>query len=189
MGKYVEYIFCRATRKCCAYLIIANVLAVSMVPVVSAEEAHEQAHEEAHKEGAHEFHRHHMALIFGNTQNEGDENGLSAGIDYEYRINSWLGVGGLAEYAGGDFEHLLLIAPLFFHPHKGWLFNFSIGTEIHKEHGDHEGAERTRDWIVRTGVAYQFPLGERYTIGPEFNVDFSDEETLFVYGLAIGVGF
>ncbi len=52
-----------------------------------------------------------------------------------------------------------------------------------------ENVNRTRDWVVRTGVAYQFPFGERYTIAPEFSVDFSEHETLFVYGIAIGIGF
>jgi len=163
------------------FLIVASFLFFAWSPVVVAEEAHE--------EGSHEFHRHHIALIAGNTQNEDSKNGLSVGVDYEYRINKWLGIGGLVEYTGGDFEHLLLIAPLYIHPYKGWLFNVSPGTEIHKEHGDHEEDKKTRDWIVRTGVAYQFPFGKRYTIGPEFNVDFSEHETLFVYGIAIGLGF
>jgi hypothetical protein len=181
MGKRVGCIFCKATSKCCLYLIIANIFAVAFVPSVFAGEVH--------KEGSHEFHRHHMALILGNTQNEDGESGLTVGMDYEYRINSWLGIGGLAEYAGGDFEHVLLLAPLYIHPYKGWLFNVSLGAEIHNEHGDHEEDKRTRDWIVRTGVAYQFPFGERYTVAPVFNVDFSDHETLFMYGAAVGVGF
>lgn len=181
MGKRIGSIFCKTPRKYCLYVIITSVFIVAFVPVVFAGEAH--------KEGSHEFHRHHMAIILGNTQNEDGDNGLSVSVDYEYRINNWLGIGGLAEYAGGDFEHLLLIVPLYIHPYKGWLLNVSFGTEIHKEHEDHEEDKRTRDWIVRTGVAYQFPFGERYSIAPEFNVDFSEHETLYVYGIAVGVGF
>jgi hypothetical protein len=161
--------------------MIATLISSAFVPIAFAGEAH--------KEGPHEFHRHHMALLLGNTQSEDGENGLSVGVDYEYRINRWLGIGGLVEYSAGDFEHLLLIAPLFIHPYKGWLLNVSLGAEVHKEHGDHEGEKRTRDWIVRTGVAYQFHVGERYSIAPEFNVDFSEHETLLNYGIAFGVGF
>ena len=162
-------------------LIIACLLTVAFAQSVVAEEAHEGA--------AHEFHRHHMALILGNTQNDGSEHGLSVGVDYVYRINSWLGIGGLVEYAGGDFKHCLLMAPLVITPYKGWVFNVAPGTELHKEHGDHEENKRERDWVVRTGVAYQFHFGERYTIAPEFNVDFSEHETLFIYGIAFGIGF
>jgi hypothetical protein len=163
------------------FLIITLLITLAISPVAGAEEAHE--------EGSHEFHRHHMALILGNTQNDGSESGLSVGLDYEYRFNKWMGTGGLAEYAGGDFKHLLLFVPLYIHPYKDWLFVVAGGTEIHKEHEGHDEDKRTRDWVVRTGVAYHFPFGEKYTIAPEFNVDFSENETLFVYGIAIGVGF
>jgi hypothetical protein len=157
---------------------------------VEGTHAEEGSHEgKSHEEGAHESHRHHMALILGNTQSEETSNGPSIGVDYEYRLNKWLGIGGLVEWAGGDFDHLLLMVPLYIHPYKGWLFNASLGTEIHKEHGNHDEEEKTRDWIVRTGVAYQFPIGARYTIAPALNVDFSAHETTIAYGLAFGVGF
>ena len=181
MKSRVKYIIGQTVRKCHLYLIITILLTVAFSSVAVADEAHEEA--------AHEFHRHHMALILGNTQNDGSENGLSVGLDYEYRFNKWLGLGGLAEYAGGDFKHLLLFVPLYIHPYKNWLFVVAGGTEVHKEHEGHGEDKRTRDWVVRTGVAYQFPFGERYTIGPEFSVDFSEHETLFVYGIAIGLGF
>jgi hypothetical protein len=151
-----------------------------------ADEAHQKS---AHKEGLHEFHRHHVALLLGNTQSEDSSNGPSIGVDYEYRFNKWLGIGGLAEYAGGDFDHLLLIVPLYIHPYKGWLFNVAMGMEVHKDHEDHEEDKKKRDWIVRTGVAYQFPIGTRYTIAPEFNLDFSEHETTIAYGFAFGIGF
>ena len=181
MKSLSRYIIGQAIRKCHLYLIITFLLNVAFSSVAVADEAHEEA--------AHEFHRHHMALILGNTQNDGSENGLSVGLDYEYRFNNWLGLGGLAEYAGGDFKHLLLFVPLYIHPYKNWLFVVAGGTEVHKEHEGHGEDKRTRDWVVRTGVAYQFPFGERYTIAPEFSVDFSEHETLFVYGIAIGIGF
>jgi hypothetical protein len=163
------------------YTIIAILSAMLFAPLVVAEEMHNKSE--------HEFHRHHAALIVGNTQNDGNENGLSIGIDYEYRINQWVGLGGLVEYAGGDFEHLLLAVPIFIHPHSNWLLKLAGGAEIHNAHGDHEEDKREREWIIRTGIAYQFPLADNWTIAPEFNVDFSEHETLFVYGISIGFGF
>ena len=160
-------------------LLPAIVLLIMMAPgTAPAEEAHEGA--------AHSFHRHHAALFIGNTQNDGSEHGLSVGMEYEYRINQWLGLGGLVEYAAGDFEHLLIAVPLFIHPYEDWLFMVAAGTEIHKE--DEEN-KRKRDWLIRTGVGYQFQFGEKYSITPAFYVDFSEHETLFIYGLYIGLGF
>jgi hypothetical protein len=181
MERAINHLIKKTVHKCLLFVLIAMMMGFANIKMAQANEAPH--------EGSHEIHRHHMALIVGNTQSEESSNGPSIGVDYEYRLNQWFGLGGLVEYAGGDFEHLLLVVPLFIHPYKGWLFNVALGTEVHKEHGDHEEDKRTRDWIVRTGVAYQFPFGSRYTIAPEFNVDVSEHETTISYGLAFGLGF
>jgi len=188
MQSHVKYSPERTLKRSLLFVLIAIVIIVtlSLSPMAMADAAHEKS---AHEGGAHEFHRHHMALLLGNTQSEETSNGPSIGVDYEYRFNKYLGIGGLVEWAGGDFDHLLLIVPLYIHPYKGWLFNVSLGSEIQKEHEEHEEDKKTRDWIFRTGVAYQFPVGERYTIGPEFNVDISEHETTIAYGIAFGIGF
>ena len=143
-------------RICCPYTIIAAILIMIGVPLVGAEEAHEKEE--------HAFHRHHVALTVGNTQNDGSENGLSVGVDYAYRFNSWMSLGGLAEYAGGDFKHLLLLAGAALHPYKNWVLVVAGGTEVHKDHDDHEADKLERDWIIRTGLAYQFPISDQWTI-------------------------
>lgn len=163
------------------YLTIFIFFISAFVPLAIAEEPHD--------EHAHEFHRHHSALIISNTQNEEGDNGFTVGVDYEYRFNQWAGIGGLVEYAGGDFEHLVLAVPLYIHPYKNWLLVVAGGAEVHKEHDEHEENKQKREWIVRTGIAYQFPFADKWTIAPVFNVDFSEHETLFVYGIAIGFGF
>ena len=70
------------------------------------------------------------------------------------------------------------------------LFNFTLTpfnpTEVHKADEHHD---REREWVVRTGVGYQFHVGDGYSISPEFNVDFSEHETLYVIGLAFGFGW
>ena len=165
---------------CRACTILAVLLAMICVPLAVAEEAHE-------KEG-HRFHRHHVALTVGNTQTDGSENGLTVGVDYGYRFNRWLGLGGIAEYTGGDFKHLLFLAGASLHPYKNWVLVAAGGTEVHKDHDDHEENNLERDWVIRTGVNYQFPVSDRWTIAPEVNIDFSEQETLFVYGIAVGFG-
>lgn len=181
MGAHTGFIAGQSVYNYFQYLTIAILLTITIAPLADAEESREKK--------THEFHRNHAALIVGNTQNDGSENGLSVGIDYAYRLNRWLGLGGVAEYAGGDFKHLLLLAGASIHPYKNWVLGVLGGTEVYKEQDEHEEDKRRRDWVIRIGIAYQFPFAENWTIAPEFNIDFSEHETLFVYGIAIGFGF
>jgi len=164
----------------CTTAVVMLFLVVSIASAVLAEESHES--------GDHAFHRHHAALIVGAIFDEHGENGTSAGIgvDYEYRFNQWLGLGGFAEYAGGDFDHVLLGVPLFIHPYENWRLAVAAATEIYK---DEEHDERKREWVVRTGVGYAFHIDDEYSISPEFYVDFSEHETLYVIGLSFGFGW
>jgi hypothetical protein len=104
-------------------MAIALMIFLAMAPAIRAEEEHK---------GADAFHRHHTALIIGGTFDEHGGSGPSLGADYEYRFNRRWGLGGLLEYAGGDFEHVLLGIPIFFHPNEHWLLALVPATEIHK---------------------------------------------------------
>jgi hypothetical protein len=75
-----------------------------------------------------EFHRHHMGLLLGNTQ-EGHENGFTIGADYEYRLTKLVGLGGVAEYIGGDFDSFVLSGLFFIHPYRGLRFVLGPGFE------------------------------------------------------------
>lgn len=172
----------QALIKTCLLTTLASLFFTAWGTAVRAEEEHAGA--------AHSFHRHHTALFLGNTQDDkGDEHGLSVGVDYVYRLNQWMGLGGKAEYAGGDFKHFMLLAGASLHPYKNWVLIVVGGAEVHNEHDVDGEDERKREWLIRTGVGYQIHLSERYSIVPEFNVDFSEHETLFVYGVSIGMGF
>jgi len=124
-------------------------------------------------------HRHHVALFLGNTQ-DGSENGFSVGIDYEYRLTELFGIGGLVEYADGDFDSWVAAIPLFIHPYKGFVLLVAPGLE-------YEDSED--EFLVRTGIAYEIEFGEKWTISPELNVDFVDGEEKFVYGVSVGLKF
>jgi hypothetical protein len=57
-----------------------------------------------------------ISFFGGNTQ-DGSENGVSVGLEYEYAMTRYFGVGGLLEYAGGDFDAWVLGVPIFVHPY------------------------------------------------------------------------
>jgi hypothetical protein len=179
MKSLSKYIFGPNFQKGHIVLIVVSFLFMVWSPASVAEEAHDGA--------THSLYRHHAALFIGNTQNDGSKHGLSLAMDYEYRITERLGLGGLVEYAGGDFEHYIVAIPLFIHPYGNWCLLLAAGTEIHND--NEKNNKREEDWLVRTGVGYRFHFGEKYSISPEFNVDFSEHETLFIYGVSIGIGF
>jgi hypothetical protein len=132
---------------------------------------------------AHEFHRHHVGLFLGAGSREegGDwEHGFAGGMDYEYRFSKWLGVGFLAEGTAGDLRDGVFAGLVFVHPWKGLLLAAGPGAEV-SSHGT--------EYITRLGVAYQFPIGERFTIAPNFNVDLLRGDPTYIYGIVLGVGF
>jgi hypothetical protein len=133
--------------------------------------------EASHGDG-HEHH-HHIAVILGNTHTEHDEDAFTIGIDYEYRLSPLVGVGVLGEYATGGVDAWVVGVPFALHPGAGWRLVAMPGVEIH----DGESA-----FLFRTGVGYEFELGE-FTVMPEVNADFVDDETNLFFGASIGFKF
>jgi hypothetical protein len=72
--------------------------------------------------------------LFGGMTQDGSDHGASVGLEYEYRLGPYLGIGGLAEYAGGDFDSWVLGVPFFIHPYAGWIAWLAPGAEL--EDGD-----------------------------------------------------
>ncbi|MHC4619579.1 MAG: hypothetical protein ACYTEQ_17675 [Planctomycetota bacterium] len=135
--------------------------------------------EPSHIWGHNGNHRHHLAFFLGNTQ-DGGKHGISTGVDYEYRLDEQFGIGGLLEYAGGDFDALVLGLPLFWHPWEPWRFVVAPGLEIKSSH---------TEFFIRTGVGYDFKLGGGWSLMPVFNVDWLGGSEHLVYGLNLGYHF
>jgi len=156
------------------FLLVAVFLV--MMPVkIRAEEAERDRITETPE------HRHGVELFLGNTHDDG-ENGFSIGFTYEYRLNELFGIGGLIEYAGNDFREWILAAPFILHPYEGWRFLVAPGIDIEDEDGNN-------NFLLRVGSAYEFEIAERWSLTPEFNVDFVDGDEVFVYGFSFGYGF
>jgi hypothetical protein len=154
-------------------LVLSIAVFVLTIPLqaLAAEEVHEE-HKESH------YHRHHVGLLVGNTH-EDHEDTFTVGLDYEYRFSQYLGIGGLLEYVGEDFREWVGLVPLFIHPYKGFRFIIAPGVKPKKDE---------EKFLWRVGVGYRFPIGN-WTIAPEFNVDFSEGEEGYVYGVSFGYGF
>jgi hypothetical protein len=119
--------------------------------------------------------------LFGGVTQESSEIGASLGLEYEYRLNQLWGIGGLVEYAGGDFDVWVLGIPAFIHPYAGWFIRLAPGLEIE---------ESESSFLFRAGVGYDFELLPRWSLAPEFNADFIEGgDTLLVYGLTLSYTF
>jgi hypothetical protein len=151
-------------------------LAVAGPQLLAAEKTHV-----THQDSVH-HHLNMLEVFLGNTYEDakhGNENGFTVGLTYERRFSELLGVGGFYEYAAGDFDKWSIGVPLFIHPYEGWRLALAPGLE--HRHGEDE-------FLLRTGVAYEFELSERWVMIPEFNIDFVDGEEAFVFGLSFGFG-
>ncbi len=113
-------------------------------------------------------HRHHVAVFVGATHAEGTDE-PTVGVDYQYRLTPKIGVGALVDRAGGDLDATIVAGALFFHPYEGLLLLAAAGNE-NTDHGD--------EFIVRAGIGYEFELNGGWTLTPQLNFDFvEDEET------------
>ena len=129
----------------------------------------------------------HKIFLFGGVSQEDSEIDGSLGLGYEYRFTELFGVAGMAEFTGGEIERSMAFGiGATVHPYKGLYFVIGPGFEVvEPEHEDREEL-----FLFRIGVGYHFELTPRWSLAPEFNVDFvSGGETKLVYGLALGYAF
>ena len=118
--------------------------------------------------------RNSIALFVGNTHADG-ENGFTLGLDYSYRFNRRISLGGMVDYAGRDFRSFIVGVPIFLHATERLIFELAPGIE----HADGENHA-----LVRLGGLYKFPAGP-VSLLPALFADFVDSETTWVFGLAI----
>jgi hypothetical protein len=128
-------------------------------------------------EASHEFHRNTLGLFVGVTD-EGREEAVTLGIEYERRLNKSFGIGLFAEYLFGDADFWVYGVPFTYH-NRQWTFYIGPGVEDGK-HGS--------EYFARIGGQYSFEAGS-WEISPQMNVDFVDGEEVYVLGIVFGKGF
>jgi hypothetical protein len=119
--------------------------------------------------------------LFGGIAQDDSDFGASFGLEYEYRMHGLWGIGGLAEYAGDDFDAWVVGVPVFLHPYAGSFIRLAPGLEFEE---DEAGL------LFRTGVGYDFELSPWWSLAPEFNVGFIEGgDTKLVHGLSLSYSF
>ncbi|MEL6258644.1 MAG: hypothetical protein AAFQ67_06290 [Pseudomonadota bacterium] len=123
---------------------------------------------------------HHASLLVaGTTIPSEDETAFTIGGDYEYRLNTLLGVGAVAEHAFGEIDATTLLAVADIHVWRGLAVQVGPGVEIID--GDIHAAGRI-------GALYELEIGEGVTLAPQLHYDISEENGV-VFGVAFGRAF
>lgn len=158
----------------CAWLLAVAALAASPQGTRAQDGERESAEEE--------FPRHVAGLFFGYTsedrRSEDQRDGLTLGLEYEYRASAAWGVGISLEHAGGDIDSGVVVLPVARH-HGPWKFYAGPGLERREE-----GSEA----LFRLGVEYGLEF-RGIEISPQVDVDFVDGERLLVLGVVFAREF
>lgn len=123
---------------------------------------------------------HHISLFVGSTKIDTEGSGATFGIDYEYRVSRFLGLGVVTEYAQGELDAWTTLAVADMHITDRWIVQAGPGFERA------EGHER---FVGRIGFLYEFE-NEGWTFSPQFHYDIHEaSENAYVVGFAVGVPF
>jgi hypothetical protein len=152
-------------------------------------------------------HKNEFAVFLGATDEHGHDTEFTWGVDYKRRITDRWAVGGLFDYAGGELRNAVVAATVTWFPIGHLQLWAGPGVEFHQgRNGDgdgdcgcggkllsDEGSEHVdKDatyFLFRVGVGWDFRLGGSFGIVPAVNLDFVNDEEVWVYGLNFTYGF
>jgi len=159
-------------------LAMATIFSLSMAQSVAAEAEH-------HENGQHAIPHSWVAVSLGyalERKREKDEEAGAIAFEYGYRFHEKWGIGGVVELLGQDtVRDVAVVVPLSFHPGAGWRLFSGPGREFTEKHDD---------WMFRFGAGYEFELGDRWTLAPEFIYDVIESgKRTYILGLAVGRSF
>ena len=113
-------------------------------------------------------------------QSEDTQTNFAMGLAYLRRVSPLFSIGGFVELTSGDVRNAVIMAPVQLHAYRGLFFLAAPGLEM-------DGGEETI-FIVRLGTGYEFEL-PMFSLSPEFNMDFTEDEVTLVYGVSMGFPF
>lgn len=123
---------------------------------------------------------HHLSLLVATTNTDEHGDAFTLGVDYEYRVNDFLGIGLVAEYAFGDIEAFTYLAVADLHITNNFIAQVGPGVEFF------DGEEIP---VARVGLLYEFELSG-FTLSPQLHYDYHhDHDDAIVAGLAFGIAF
>jgi hypothetical protein len=140
---------------------------------------------------AEQEHRNAVELFIGGvTETDESATGLGVGLGYVRHLSTMWGLGVSAELSSTDVSRdWVVIIPVYLYPTGGLVLWTGPAIEGSKDMSEGGGDnERSTNLGVRFGTAWEFEVGERFTLSPEVNLDLIDGSVTWVYGLSFGVG-
>ena len=173
----------RFRRRVGLTILITLAAGAGNVQGVQAEES-EYAAGEAH--GSEHHHKNHIAFFVGSTEaeehhGEKEDRDFTLGVDYERRLNSVVGIGGLFDWVVEGRREYLVGVPLFLHAGKHAKFQLAPCYQRIRETGDNA-------FVFRTGFMWDFFVG-KVSLSPTVLYDLTEEQDFLVFGLTVGKGF
>jgi hypothetical protein len=131
-----------------------------------------------------------LSFIVGGTSDD-DEDAFTVGLDFEHRVNRYLGVGAVVEYATDDIDSVAMIGVLDIHLWRGLAIQTGPGVEFVGEEEEEDGATTSvnrREFLYRVGMVYEFEIGKLLVI-PQVHYDYTSGKDSVVYATAFGFKF
>ena len=110
----------------------------------------------------------------------------SVGLEYERRLGETWFIASALEHAFGDLDFSIVALSVGYRFNR-WAIFAGPGIEWSEStHGDESGTES--EFLIRTGVLYEFDVGE-LIVAPHVMVDFVGDEEVGVAGVTVGMSF
>jgi len=119
--------------------------------------------------------------VFGGYTTERNEGGGTVGLEYERRLNPWLGFGAFGEVIAGSHPASVFGAGVYLRPTEKFAFVVMPGVEF--ERGE------TGRFMTRLGVIYDLWQSGRTIVVPGAYVDLFRGSAAFVVGLSLAWEF
>ncbi len=129
-------------------------------------------------------------LLGATTETDPSLTAFTVGIGYLRRLSPLWSVGVAGEFAtSSTLREWLVFANVYIRPVGGLVLGTGPGIESALEVVEDEESEGSTDFAWRFLTAWEFEVGSRFTISPEFNLDLIGGKVAWVYGVAFGVQF
>ena len=127
----------------------------------------------------HEDH-YHLSVFSGYTTNYKGKEGYKLGIEYEWRLKEWIGLGGTFDYTGADFEIFAFSVGASFYPFE---FPLILAAGVGLKNYDKSNWKE----FFRLLTVYDFHIGN-FSLGPMIMYDFFPQrKDIMSYGLTFGI--
>jgi hypothetical protein len=157
---------------------IIQVVAISLILYCSFGTNNWAYAQEKDSKPVHHENHYHLSAFAGFTTDYKGKNGYKIGIEYEYRLSDYVGIGGAFDFTGADFEIFALSVGADFYPFK---FPLLPGIMVGAKYAHSEWKP-----FIRAMLLYDFHIGS-FSLGPMIMYDFfSGEKDIMSYGITVG---